>query len=356
MKKIAILLIALLLVTLPLLAACSSDDDTDTQSSGTETTAKKEFTLKLAHSATEDSERGKMAQLFADLVKEKTNGRVEVKIYPNGMLYGVLTEWDALATGAIDVNIVSATFRLGQAPWSMITIQHEFWENIEHAHNWVVSPEANALWNDSTEPKGVHHLGMLDQTFYLYYFNSKREVKTYQSHDGLRFAARPGMSISYLQKYMGVVNVEVPQEEMFTALATGLVDSIAITPSLGVTSSVWDFGAKHVFKMPFGPACALLQMNLDKWNKLPADIQDIINNEVMPELVDFAYELMVEGEKADEATVRERVDTFNTATPEDRAALVEASIANDSMHQAVQKMAGPEIVELIESLKPSNNP
>lgn len=47
-----------------------------------------EYTIKLTHVVSPDTPKGKGADFLAKRVRELTNGRVEVIVYPNSQLYG----------------------------------------------------------------------------------------------------------------------------------------------------------------------------------------------------------------------------------------------------------------------------
>jgi len=47
----------------------------------------KQIVINFSHVVAEDTPKGRTAIKFAELLEQKTNGRIHVIIYPNGMLY-----------------------------------------------------------------------------------------------------------------------------------------------------------------------------------------------------------------------------------------------------------------------------
>ncbi|MFH5186418.1 TRAP transporter substrate-binding protein DctP [Paenibacillus sp. TAB 01] len=67
-----------------------------------------ELVIKFSHVVAENTPKGLAAQRFAQLVKEKTNGRVKVEVFPNGVLYNESDEFEALNRG--DVQMIAPAF------------------------------------------------------------------------------------------------------------------------------------------------------------------------------------------------------------------------------------------------------
>lgn len=64
--------------------------------------------IHFSHVVAENTPKGLAAIKFAELVKEKTNGRVIVQVYPNGILYNDKNEMEALQNN--DIQMIAPTF------------------------------------------------------------------------------------------------------------------------------------------------------------------------------------------------------------------------------------------------------
>ena len=93
-KKLSRILSAVMCMAVILaLSACGggsggsgSSDSSDAPSGGDAGVETR--TLKLSHHCTEGDSNDILFNKFAELVKEKTNGEIEIDIYANGQLYG----------------------------------------------------------------------------------------------------------------------------------------------------------------------------------------------------------------------------------------------------------------------------
>ena len=74
-----------------------------------------EFTLKFGHLANEEHTWHKAAMKFADLVAEKSNGRIEVKVYPNEQLGKELDTITSIQMGTADM-VISGGSMINWAP------------------------------------------------------------------------------------------------------------------------------------------------------------------------------------------------------------------------------------------------
>ncbi|UCG12700.1 MAG: DUF3069 domain-containing protein [Deltaproteobacteria bacterium] len=109
--------------------------------------------------------------------------------------------------------------------------------------------------------------------------------------------------------------------------------------------------ANHMFVMPGAVYIRLCAINSDVWDSLPADVQDIIENEVWPETIDFAMEFAKTAEEEALETVKEEVDTSHEMTAEQYAEFLEAAKDN-ALTKMLKLMIDPEILSIIEELHP----
>jgi len=326
--------------------------DTETKVNYIEVAYETEFTLRLTHITPPESPLGLIAQEFADLVDEYTDGRVEVEVYPSGILYRAGTQWEATVTGAVDLVLMSSYFALGELPYLSILYLLGMYEDYEHADLVTRSPELNARVAADLEAKGIHHLGMPNYTFLSAYVNTVKEITVRKDMAGLRLGLRTGSSILHTDDYAEVVIVEVAPAELLTSLSTGVIDIYTVNPSVAVSEMVWEYGAEHAWIGAGGCMNMMLSMNLDSWNDLPADIQDIITDEVMPEIMDLSYQLMVDEEDSAIETLSQHLQSVNFETVEDRATMWEWA-QDHPVVIGMKTVAGSELVQLIEDLRPS---
>jgi len=114
---------------------------------------------------------------------------------------------------------------------------------------------------------------------------NKKQVKTLDDLQGMKLAVMEANTLKAL-KLLGAVPTPIPLPEMYTALERGMVD--------GAAEPCW--AAVGLFKMyevtkyrtaadQLWSAHSVVVMNLDTFNSLPADIQEIIDQNSGMEMV-----------------------------------------------------------------------
>jgi len=307
--------------------------------------------LKLSHASPEMDSLGKAAQKFADLVEEYTGGRVEVQMFPAGSLYDATTEWEALTTGAVDIVPRYSWFMAASLPAMLVMALSEIWDGYEHALNFYSSPELATIIETALEPDGVQFLAAPPAYMQACWANSVKEIKTALDMTGLRRAKGPGTPDVPRDIYCGIVTVEVPRADMITALQTGVADLQSSYVSTLVATSAWDV-TPHGFVTQSGPMAAVFMMNLNTWNGLPPDIQTIISDQVMPELMQYSYNLMIQSENEALVTLLANMTSLNKESDAEKQALWTA-MENDPSVVGLKTMIGTQVMDLIESTRPS---
>lgn len=115
MKKKLVALIAGIMLILACFAGCGSGDG-----DGGDAASGEKETWKLAHTEAEDTMYDMWANHFAELVNEKSGGRITVEVYPVGQLGDSEAQLEMIQTGGIDIGIfasgdVGSTFPAAQA-------------------------------------------------------------------------------------------------------------------------------------------------------------------------------------------------------------------------------------------------
>ncbi len=197
----------------------------------------------------------------------------------------------------------------------------------------------------------VKMLGMSPSQGMLLFITKDREVTHLQDLAGMRTPTLPGRPPTSIADYSGMVTVPVALEEWYIAFVQGIIDVVSMPPD-----AILDFGlyemANHLYVMPGVYYVRLCAINSDVWDSLPADVQDIIENQVWPETIDFFMEFAKTLEEEALEIIKEGMDTYHEMTAEQYAELAEAD--NDHpMTKTVKLMVEPEILSIIEELRPA---
>ncbi len=166
----------------------------------------------------------RVAQKYAELVEEATDGNVTISVYPNDqlaggnaskgieMIAGGGTDLAAYATSVL--SVIDKQLGVGTLPW--------IFDDYQQARE-VIDTTGGEFYAKRLEAKGMTYLGSFHNGF-RQLTNSKREVHTPEDVKGLKIRV-PGSEI-----YMGVFRtlgadpVAMSWSEVFTAIQQGTID------------------------------------------------------------------------------------------------------------------------------------
>lgn len=188
------------------------------------------MTLKFNHVVTRDTPKGKAADRFAELVKQRSGGNIEVQVFPNSELYKDGEEIEALQQGAVHF-IAPGTDKLGVLvpAWEAPVLPGIFLS--EEAGNRFAepgNPVAKELL-DKLRDKGMAGLGVWLNGF-KHFTSSKRPLINADDFKGQKFRTS-GKPDEAFVKAMGSSAQVMAFSEVFGALQQGVVDGQFNTPS-----------------------------------------------------------------------------------------------------------------------------
>jgi len=114
-----------------------------------------------------------------------------------------------------------------------------------------------------------------------------------------------------LMKALGAVPVVVAATETYSALERKTIDGAMANPTYGATYK-WEAVCPYYYNYLFGCGLPFVAINIDSWNKIPADIQQMFSD-LEDEAVRYAYEVytgrgrkvLAEGKASGKITVTE---------------------------------------------------
>ncbi len=182
----------------------------------------KERTLRFAFQNVKEHPQGQGAQKFAELVGEKSGGKIKVRLFPGGTLGGDLQTVSALQGGTLDLTVLNSGILAAQVPeFAMLDFPYLF-NNTAEAHA-VIDGEVGQQLHSRLESKGMIGLGYWDLGF-RNLTNSKHPVTKPEDMQGLKI--RVIQSPIYLEtfKALGANPVPMPFPEVYTGLEQRTVD------------------------------------------------------------------------------------------------------------------------------------
>jgi TRAP-type transport system periplasmic protein len=178
--------------------------------------------LTLAHGTALDNPRHTAALKFADVVKAKSNGRIEVTVAGAAQLGDDAAMVTALRTGALDMSANSQGAVANVVPeYAAFGMPFLF---ASQAHAWKVmdGPAGKELAEKSAE-KGLVVLGYWDNGI-RQMSNSKRPLLKPEDLKGLKMRTPPDAVTVDIMQSVGAEAQQIKFSELYVALQQGVVD------------------------------------------------------------------------------------------------------------------------------------
>ncbi|MCT8138730.1 TRAP transporter substrate-binding protein [Anaerobacillus sp. CMMVII] len=180
------------------------------------------YTLKFSHVVAKNTPKGHAAAYFAELVKEKTDGWVEIQLFPNGVLYDAQEEFEALKKG--DVHIIAPAF-------SEVTIHDRKWTALDLPYlfdNEIMVEQAfegriGELLLESFAKKGFMGIAFWDNGF-KQLTNNVKPIIYPEDITGLSFRVMPSEALFKTYRILGARAVTYPFNDVYNVLRDGIVD------------------------------------------------------------------------------------------------------------------------------------
>jgi tripartite ATP-independent transporter DctP family solute receptor len=178
--------------------------------------------LTLGHGAAPGNPRHEAAVKFAEVLKAKTGGRVEVQVAPSAQLGDDAAMVTALRTGALDISANSQGAVANAVPEYGAFGMPFLFTNSAAAFKLLDGPLGKELADKSSE-KGMILLGTWDNGI-RHMTNNKRPITKVEDMKGLKMRVPPDATLVDIMKSLGAQSQQVKFAELYVALQQGVVD------------------------------------------------------------------------------------------------------------------------------------
>ena len=182
----------------------------------------KSFNLKLAHNLAEDHAVHIELTKFVENVKEKSNGSINITIFPNGTLGSETDMISQIQNGALDMAKVSAS-TLGNFSnlYNAYSVPYVF-DNKEHYYSVMDGEVTNNIFN-STEKDGFLGLTWLDSGSRSFY-TVKTPIRKPADLKGLKIRTMDSQMAIDMMNALGGSATVMGYNDIYTGLQQGVID------------------------------------------------------------------------------------------------------------------------------------
>jgi len=224
--------------------------------------------LKIATLAPDGSAWMRELRAAAAEVKQGTEGRVEVKFYPGGVMGNDAVVMRKMRLGQLQGGVLTSSelsLVYPDAQAYSLPFLFSSWDEVARAR-----AVADPMLARGFEERGLRMLGVSGVGFA--YLMGDKPLRTRADAAGIKLwvPANDTVAIRTFQA-AGVSPIPLPIGDVFTSLQTGMVDTVANTPS-GAVALQWHGKIRHLADLPLSFVVGYLVLDDRAWKKLsPAD-------------------------------------------------------------------------------------
>lgn len=245
------------------------------------------YTMKIAFATVNDIQH-EWAKRMKERVEKRTNGQIEVQIFPSSQLGNNQRMLEGVQLGTIEATIQPPEFMTGFEPRYQIGALPFLFQDMDQAFKVLSTPAISQEFLGLAKDKGVQGVG-----YYIYGpsgIESHISVRTPDDLKGkkIRVLGAP-VEVATMAAY-GAAGVPMPLDAVITGLQQRTIDGVQTAAMVATPFKFYDlvkyFNATNHYMI------TTLAVVSTKWlNSLPADLQKAVTEEsaaLEKELFDFA--------------------------------------------------------------------
>ncbi|WP_206811168.1 TRAP transporter substrate-binding protein [Paradesulfitobacterium ferrireducens] len=273
------------------LAGCGTSGNNTASNQGGD--KKPEFTLKFGHVADENNSWHKAALYFADEVKKKSNGRIEVKVYPNSQLGSEMDTINGIQAGTADMTITGESLQ-NWAPKVGVMGALYLIKSDDQLKKVADGPIGKEIEQEILDKTGLRPLTWFARG--PRYLTSNRPIKTPDDLNGLRLRV-PNVPL-YVKAWeaLGAKPTPMALGEVFTGLQQGTVDAQENPLALIQSSGFYEV-QKYINRTEHVRSWIYVVIGNKKFESMPKDLQQIVLD-AAKDMQTYEHDLMLKDEQA----------------------------------------------------------
>ncbi|MFD1628060.1 TRAP transporter substrate-binding protein [Azospirillum griseum] len=153
---------------------------------------------------------------------EKTNGKLNIRVFPSGALGTEKDTIEQLKLGGLDMMRINAGALNSIVPETLVTVLPFIFRDTAHMRSVLDGPIGDDILK-AMEAQGLIGLAFYDSGSRSFY-TAKKPIKSLEDFKGLKIRVQPSDLFVGMVNALGANPTPMPYGEVFTALKTGIVD------------------------------------------------------------------------------------------------------------------------------------
>jgi len=241
--------------------------------------AKPEFTLRYADPTAPTGAKGKGFTYAIEKIEKDSNGRIAIEPYWSSSLMKTQETLTGLKNGVADIAFICTSWYSSQLPANQLP-----WLLFDAPSGEGIYDFQRRLFSEIPELK--EELRSWNQKWLSPAFAGDisgvctvKNVTSFDGLKGLKIRSGGGLARPRQVKAMGAVSVEMAFIECASGLQSGVIEGVYTGLDCAHRDGLLD-AAPYWFAIPKGTSSGhnYIAINIDTWNKLPPDLQKIVQD------------------------------------------------------------------------------
>lgn len=219
---------------------------------------------------------------FKNIIEEKSGGNIQINLYPNGQLGGDAEQLMGLIDGTIDFSTTITSSMTSTIPeYGVFDLPNAF-QNVEMMRAVEDNEELLQVLNDASAKKGLRLMGIADAGFRV--LSTNVESRSPQEMKGTKIRV---MDNPYHQAYwnsLGLATTSMDFNEVYSSLQQKVIDAEE-NPYMNICANKFYEVQDYIVETNHLGHIMIFTMNLDLYESLPEDVQNMVNESAQEALV-----------------------------------------------------------------------
>ncbi len=280
---------------------------------------------------------------FAKKVKERTEGGIEIQVFPNNQLGNDNTMIAGVRGGTIDIETSGNPFFTGIVPKLNVLDLPYLFDNMTQVAKVLDGSIGRSLLNEleAHQMKGLAFW----EVGYRSLANSRRPVNKAEDIKGLKLRTTPNQAHIKAFQLLGAAPQPMPFSEVFSALETKAIDGHENPPTLMASTKMYEV-QKHLSLTKHAYTALIVVMNKAKFESLKPEFQQIVLQEAANAAV-FQRDLNAKSEASALAELRK--NGMQIVEKPDIEGI--KAIVKDEVRKMFVEKNGDELLKAIDALR-----
>ncbi|MHC2995549.1 MAG: TRAP transporter substrate-binding protein [Candidatus Atribacteria bacterium] len=237
----------------------------------------KKIVLRLGHIRETTHPTHLAALKFKELVEQKSEGRIEVKVYPNSQLGDPKEMFVKMQTGDLEMvygGINTFAWIKGGEAFEITAIPF-LYRDYEHMRKSLLSDFFQPIIEKAEKETKIKIININGDTAPRGLTTKDRPIRNADDFKGLMIRTAASPTVLTAMKALGALPQQIPFAELYMALKTGVVDAQENGALVVLSKSLYEV-QNYYMKTDYIRDIETFYTGMDTWNKLSKENQELI--------------------------------------------------------------------------------